>query len=108
LARKLESGMNKTSGDWGYNCPAMGNDTDNSNTHFALLALWVSRSHEPCKGFAEACIRRAAQHFRDTQDRGTGGWSYSEGSLFVGRTNLSMTSVGLLALGMEHALRHYE
>jgi hypothetical protein len=65
---------------------------DNSNTQFALLALWASRRHDVP---AEYPLLLAYQRFQVTQ-AADGGWSYRLG---LGSTN-TMTCVGLLALAM--------
>jgi hypothetical protein len=104
LARRLADAQDR-SGGWGYGGGA-GGGADNSNTQFALVGLWVSRRHAPCKAIAEPCILRAAERFRRSQNPG-GGWGYVEGGLLSGPT-VSMTSAGLLALGMEHALRQQQ
>ncbi|MBI1917470.1 MAG: hypothetical protein HYS12_22450 [Planctomycetes bacterium] len=52
-----------------------GRMTDNSNTQFATLALWVARRHGlPVDG----ALARVEQRFRLTQ-RADGGWSYGPG-----------------------------
>lgn len=72
---------------------------DNSNTQFALLALWVSRRH----GLpVDAALTRAERHFRQTQNA-DGGWSYlpvSGGGQGLRFSTPAMTCAGLLALAM--------
>jgi hypothetical protein len=79
-----------------------GNHGDNSNTQFALLALWAARRHEiPLeRTFALAELR-----FRRSQ-KPDGGWGYNP---YDGSTD-TMTCVGLLGLavgrGTEFELLH--
>jgi hypothetical protein len=79
---------------------------DNSNTQFALLALWVARRHGMPVGPSLAMVER---HFRATQSPTTGCWKYqygpegveSELKLHIGSVT-AMTSAGLLALAVGH------
>lgn len=73
----------------------MGRD-DNSNTQFAILALWVSRRH----GLpVDPALARAERHFRRTQNA-DGGWGYLT-DMFLGRSSSpAMTCAGLLGLAM--------
>jgi hypothetical protein len=65
---------------------------DNSNTQFAILALWTARKHElPL----EYTLARIEQRFRSGQR--SDGWDYRLGP---GRPNGSMTCVGLLGLAV--------
>jgi hypothetical protein len=66
---------------------------DNSNTQFAMLALWVAGRHDIP---VQSALSLAGQQFRATQLAG-GQWSYSSK---VPSPNPSMTSVGLLGLAM--------
>jgi hypothetical protein len=76
---------------------------DNSNTQFALLALWIARRHglpvEKSLAFVDA-------YFRATQNP-DGGWSYTPNALRVARPPFSaptsspaMTCAGLLGLAV--------
>lgn len=69
----------------------MGRD-DNSNSQFAMLALWAARRH----GVAtERALQLAHHRYRSTQNRDAG-WGYR-----LGQTSTSaMTGVGMLGLGM--------
>lgn len=67
---------------------------DNSNTQFALIALWTARRHDVP---SETALLAAFQRFTTSQN-GDGGWGYTPGN---GSTN-TMTSVGLLGLAMGH------
>jgi hypothetical protein len=79
----------------------MESKTDNSNTQFALLALWVARRH----GLpVAATLRLAAQRFECMQHP-DGSWPYQFGDPPVRFTDRSMTTVGLLGLAMRDGLR---
>lgn len=79
--------------------PRQGGD-DNSNTQFALLALWIGRRH----GLpVDEALARVEQRFRRSQ-HGDGGWGYT--SLSIGEVStMSMTCAGLLGLAVGHASR---
>ncbi len=69
---------------------------DNSNTQFALLALWAARRH----GLAvEAPIYFAYQRFIKSQGA-DGGWVYTVGS----PTTPAMTCAGMLGLALGHGV----
>jgi hypothetical protein len=75
--------------------------TDNSNTQFALLALWVARRH----GLpVAATLRLAAQRFENTQHP-DGSWPYHSGEGMSPIGDRSTTTVGLLGLAMREGLR---
>lgn len=104
LAARLAKGQNKDGG-WTYNVP-MGKETlhegdDNSNTQFAVLALWTARRH----GFnPDAQLRAAEARFLKHQSKQDGGWSYVVGN----ETNAStapMTCSGLIGLAVGHAIK---
>jgi hypothetical protein len=72
---------------------------DNSNTQFALLALWVARRHGlPLDRYLQA----GALHFRGTQNVADGGWSYEIDQ--SGQTRPTMTCAGILALAIGHGV----
>jgi hypothetical protein len=72
-------------------------NTDNSNTQFAILALWAAlRQGVP----TEHALRRVAERFQDTQAK-NGRWGYRS---FSGDGTPAMTGVGLLGLGVGHGL----
>jgi len=52
-----------------------GHSGDNSNTQFAMMALWVARRHDLPVGFA---LTEVGRRFRTTQDT-AGGWPYQLG-----------------------------
>jgi hypothetical protein len=96
-------------GPAGINRPLVG---DNSNTQFAVLALWVARRH----GLpVEPALARVGAHFRALQYP-DGGWGYTDlapGSSFgprggrggVGRgATATMTCAGLLGLAVAHGV----
>jgi hypothetical protein len=70
--------------------------SDNSNTQFAMLALWAARRHDvPLERSLDAVGRR----FKDSQsDQGT--WGY-HAAKFAGGTP-AMTGAGLLGLAVGH------
>ena len=80
---------------------------DNSNTQFAILALWTARRH----GIpTERCLLAAGQRLLSSQNA-DGGWSYSHSAplqggagIAMGGSTPTMTSVGLLGLAMRQAV----
>ena len=74
---------------------------DNSNTQFAVLAVWAARKHGvPVEPALDAIEKR----FIATQDRQTGGWAYSSGGADGGSTP-AMTCAGLIGLSVGVARR---
>jgi hypothetical protein len=71
-----------------------GEHTDNSNTQFAILALWVARRHGVPM---ERTLAFIDHRFRSSQNP-DGGWAYP----YRGNTTNTMTCVGLLGLAMGH------
>jgi hypothetical protein len=67
----------------------------NSNTQFAILALWTARKHGVP---ADLALRDVAQHLRATQNA-DGSWGYADKDL-AGVHRDSMTCVGLLGLAV--------
>jgi hypothetical protein len=65
---------------------------DNSNTQFALLALWMARRHGVP---VQPALARVARHFRATQ-AGDGSWSYQSRP----RSRPSNTCAGLMGLAV--------
>jgi hypothetical protein len=119
LALRLAAGQNQQTGGWPYSCPQLKNPNeqidwirklnanrrriqfgmfpteeikeDNSNTQFAIIALWVARRY----GFAaEHPLALAEWRFRNTQNE-DGGWSYRPRA---GGSTPAMTCSGLLGL----------
>jgi hypothetical protein len=66
---------------------------DNSNTQFAMLALWAARRHDVP---VEAALTLVEQRYRSTQ-LPEGGWGYQFQN---GREKPSMTCVGLLGIAL--------
>ena len=78
--------------------PIRAPQSDNSNTQFALLALWAARKHGAPVGPA---LVRVARHFRTSQ-HADGSWAYRN----VGNhSQPSNSCAGLLGLAVEHGLR---
>jgi hypothetical protein len=72
---------------------------DNSNTQFAILALWVCRRHGlPVEHSLAAVVR----HFRDTQVH-DGEWMYDDAGMYGG-PSATMTCAGLLGVTIGHGL----
>jgi hypothetical protein len=77
--------------------------SDNSNTKFATLALWVARRHGVPVDKALALVET---RFRTTQN-GDGGWGYIPNSPGVlARSFGTMTCAGLLGLAIGHGSAH--
>jgi hypothetical protein len=69
--------------------------SDNSNTQFAVLGLWVARRH----GYpVDLALKAAETHFRSTQNPNDGGWSYRGANTGMGGSAPAMTCAGLLSL----------
>jgi hypothetical protein len=125
LASRLLAGQNQ-SGGWSYECPILTDlqaiqslaltkkeeaaglmavqnvgskaNGDNSNTQFALLALWAARRHDvPVK----KALSLAGLRFRTFQLPG-GGWGYNIGDTHS--ASPAMACVGLLGLAMAKAV----
>ncbi len=76
--------------------------TDNSNTQFAVLALWVAQRHGlPMQRTMDLVVRR----FRGSQNR-DGGWGYRYLPGGGEPTKPAMTCVGLIGLAVGHGLAH--
>jgi hypothetical protein len=72
---------------------------DNSNTMFAVIALWVCRRH----GLpVENCLKDAAVRLSMTQQP-DGGWPYAEEQ--EPSTSVTMTCAGLLGLAIGYGIR---
>jgi hypothetical protein len=67
---------------------------DNSNSQFALLALWAARRHDVP---TERTLALADKRYRTSQNA-DGGWGYQHRS----PTKSAMTGVGLLGLALGH------
>jgi hypothetical protein len=73
---------------------------DNSNTQFALLALWAARSRDVP---VDRCLDLVVRRFRSSQN-GDGSWNYSGGSNASPGNLPTMTCAGLLALAVGYGL----
>lgn len=71
---------------------------DNSNTHFAMIGLWIARKHGVP---TERTFALVAKRYRTSQDPSAGGWGYSYPQ--SGSTH-PMTCIGLLGLAIGSAL----
>jgi hypothetical protein len=106
LTQRLLSGQTRT-GAWGYTCPPsslLGESQyyDNSNSQFALLALWAARR----RGLPVApALARLARHFRTTQHP-DGSWTYGDVNQLPIKAGgvTSSTCAGLMGLAVEHGL----
>jgi hypothetical protein len=80
---------------------APGND-DNSNTQFAVIAVWLARKHGvPVDGALDLIEKR----YRATQLPRTGGWAYSGGPAGETVGSPSMHCAGLIGLATSVARR---
>lgn len=74
--------------------------TDNSNTHFATLAVWAARRHDVP---VERTLDLLAQRFRTSQNAdGTWAYDYAKGGKGGGAP--AMTCVALLGLAIGHVV----
>jgi hypothetical protein len=73
---------------------------DNSNTQFAVLAVWVARKHGVN---VERALELSEQRFLATQNPRTGGWSYS--GPVNGHSTPAMHCAGLIGLATAVARR---
>ena len=83
----------------GKNSDPVNGTTDNSNTHFATLALWAARRHDVP---TERSFALLARRFRSSQS-GEGLWAYGYAKGGGGGTP-AMTCIALLGLAIGHAL----
>ncbi len=93
LVRLLERAQCRN-GQWSYRLRAGGRAGDNSNTQFALLALWYAR--RAGVKVDRAVFARSLTFFERTQSEADGGWGYSEKER--ARSYGSMTATGLAVL----------
>jgi hypothetical protein len=71
---------------------------DNSNTQFAVLALWTGRRYGVP---TQEALVRAYDHFRTSQNA-DGGWAYTGGGGTAGGSSATMTCAGVLGLAVGH------
>ncbi|MBA4063024.1 MAG: hypothetical protein C0501_04820 [Isosphaera sp.] len=74
--------------------------TDNSNTHFAMLALWAARKHDVP---ADRSLTLLARRFR-ASNKGSGGWEYNFVRGGGEKATPSMTSVALMGVAIGHVI----
>jgi hypothetical protein len=75
--------------------------SDNSNTQFAILGLWVAQRYQlPL----ERSVRLLAKRFRTSQNP-DGGWGYTYSNDGSVGTGPAMTCAGLLGLAIDHGFR---
>jgi hypothetical protein len=90
-ATEKPRGLQNGKGRW---MQFFGGRDDNSNSQFALLALWAARRHDVP---TERTLRLADKRFHTSQNT-NGGWGYQVGT----HTTSAMTGVGLLGLAIGH------
>jgi len=98
LAGRLVAGQLKN-GSWGYQNPQQaggalqfrGGVGDNSNTQFAVLALWVARRHG---AKVDDALQRAGDYFRNSYQKKSPGWGYRG----VRAATPPMTCAGLIGV----------
>src|SRR5262249_36334229 len=73
--------------------------TDNSNTQFAILAMWVAQRHGVP---TDRTLRLIVKRFRETQ-KSDGGWSYAYPKS-AGESSAAMTCSGLSGLAVAFGL----
>lgn len=97
LAQLIVNGQS-TDGGWTYNL-APGSASDNSNTQFAVVALWVARKYKP-GGAIDRALNQADKKFRRSQNI-NGGWGYdATGSNAQDTPRGTMTCAGLLGIAL--------
>lgn len=103
LAAKIARGQ-AGNGGWHYNLPSDG--SDNSNTQFAVVALWITRKYNAKPGGPlDQALARAEKKFRESQQQ-DGGWGYDTTSSQVGgRSTGSMTCAGILGIALHAGAR---
>lgn len=98
LATRIAQGQS-SKGGWSYNLPSEG--YDNSNTQFAVVALWVARKYfTDNPRIIDQALSRADQKFRNSQQQ-DGGWSYDSSSItFAMKSTGSMSCAGTLGIAL--------
>jgi hypothetical protein len=74
---------------------------DNSNTQFAVIAVWLSRKHGVPADWVNGCLDRVERRFLTAQSATSGGWEYMPGR----EGSPSMHCAGLIALATGVARR---
>lgn len=92
-------------GQWGYKLPGQG--VDNSNTQFAVVALWVARKYFNPKNI-DVALSRTEKKLRGSQDQG-GGWNYDQGNAMIAfKPTGSMTCAGILGIALHAGARQQQ
>jgi hypothetical protein len=101
LADKLVRGQAQD-GRWGYSLNKAAGD--NSNTQFAVVALWLARKYSKSK-VIENALMSCAKRLRTSQEPG-GGWNYEPSNVQVAmKPTGSMTCAGLLSIALDAGAR---
>lgn len=92
-------------GGWSYDVPPRG-PSDNSNTQFAVVALWVARKYNPKGGgLIDKALSLSEKKFRGSQ-RGDGGWGYDAANAMIAQNSTgSMTCAGILGIALHAGAR---
>ncbi|HQR06421.1 MAG TPA: hypothetical protein PLN21_06340 [Gemmatales bacterium] len=102
LAGRIATGQFSTGG-WHYNIPSTG--SDNSNTQFAVVALWVARKYNKPGSILDQALARAEQKFRKSQHQ-DGGWGYdTTAGQAIAKPTGSMTCAGILGIALHAGAR---
>lgn len=98
LAGMIVNGQS-ADGRWGYHLPD--GAVDNSNTQFAVVALWISRKYAGKQvGQIDKALALTERKFRSAQTQ-EGGWSYDPSNVQIGaKATGSMTCAGILGLAL--------
>jgi hypothetical protein len=100
LALRVAHGQDPQGGGWSY--ILRGGVTDNSNTQFGVIGLWVSRKYFPDKSDERRkitdALRLAEQKFRKSQ-HSSGSWAYDMQNTSQAPSP-AMTCAGLLGLAV--------
>jgi len=83
-------------GGWGYFYP--GSNTDNSNTQFAIVALWIARKYSKPGGNVDKALKGASEKFKRSQ-HSSGAWAYDQAGTPM-EPSPSMTCAGLIGLAV--------
>ncbi|HMO36553.1 MAG TPA: terpene cyclase/mutase family protein [Gemmatales bacterium] len=93
LANLIVAGQS-VDGRWGYTLPS--GAVDNSNTQFAVVALWIARKYTR----VDAALKRAEMKLRQSQTA-SGGWGYDASNIQMAMAPTgSMTCAGVLGLAL--------
>jgi hypothetical protein len=97
LAFLIINGQSQNPDDarWGYTLP--GGQMDNSNTQFAVVALWIARKYVPRVDIA---FKKVEKKLRASQG-GDGSWTYDPSNIQMAmQSSGSMTCAGVLGLAL--------